>query len=722
MGARRIASWATHIEPSESPRSTPGGRPSRSAGPVAFGILAAVLVATLMVLGALPAGAIAGNRIAPPTTTPTPTPAPVAAAVQPATGHNPLGDIGTIGVGGLPQFAAYDAFHLDVYVPNWANSNVSVINGTAVTATLLAGFIPFSATYDPNNHFVYVVNEGSNNLTVFNGTSTVANIPVGTTPQFATFDSSNGWIYVSNSASANVSVVNGTHVIATINVGTDPSRVVVGSSGGGGGGGWVPSQVNAQTGGPNLYVPNSGSNNVSVIGGLTGKSVIASVNVGSDPQFATWDPNNVWLYVPNNHSGNVSILSSASPFHVLFTVAVGTNPWSATFVASTAQVLVVNFGSNSVSVLGGTQATTVVATITVGSGPEYLTQDPAAGGALIASNTGSNTVSVIVGDAVVGTIPAGGAPIFGTYDASDGFVYIQNFATANVTVLGPAFAVTFKAVGLPTGSPWGVHVGSPPAVRNNTTFGSAGTVVFSEPAGTINYSFAQPAGYAVERVTGPLFPTQTSASIVGPTVLTVRFALIETLTFNETGLAPGAVWGISIVSSFPHGGPNGQNATSNGTSIAFSVVGGPWKFSVTTKPTTVFAFPHKGTVGVPGHAVTKVIKFKLVGEKVVFKETGLTSGTRWGVNITGPVNLSLNGTTASIAVTLPNGTYSYSFWNFTALHPHPANGTIVVVAPHTAVPVAVQYTATPVAALPLAAGTFRLAASPLAGVTATRSA
>ena len=639
-----------------------------------------------------------------------------AAAVNPATSHNPFAAIATITVGGLPQFATYDAANREVYVPNWANSNVSVVNGTVVTATLVAGGVPFSATYDPKNELVYIVNEGSNNVTVFNGTHTVANIPVGTTPQFASWDSFNGWIYVSNSGSANVTVINGTAVIATINVGTDPSRVVVGSGGGGGGGGgWDPSAgPTANAAGPDLYVPNSGSGNVSVIGGVTGHNVIASVNVGADPQFATWDPSNVWLYVPNNHSGNVSVLSSTSPFHVLYTIPVGTNPWSASFDPTTNQVLVVNYGSGTVSVLGGALATSVVATVHVGANPEFLTQDAAAGAAILVPNTGSGNVSVIVGTKVVGSISAGGAPIFGTLDPNNGFVYVQNFGTANVTVLGAAFAVTFRALGLPSGSPWAVHYGSPVVTRSNTTMGSVGAVTAAIPGGPLTFSFTEPAGFALAKITGPGLPSQTGVNLTGPAVFVVHFAPFETLWFNETGLPPGALWGIAIQSALPHGGPGGQNATTNTTSIRFTVVADAWKFSITSKPSTYLAVPHRGTVGVPNHNVTKRITFKLESEHVTFSETGLAPGTLWGVNISGSLSLAVNSTHSVIAVSLPNGSYTFAYWNFTGIHPHPANGSLVVVVPHAGVAFSVHYTALPLPATPARTAGPTLALGPAA--------
>ncbi len=240
--------------------------------------------------------------------------------------------------------------------------------------------------------------------------------------------------------------------------------------------------------------------------------------------------------------------------------------------------------------------------------------------------------------------------------------------------------VTFKALGLPNGSVWNVTAGSPPATQSNTTVGSHGLIVFQEPNGTLNFSIQGPAGFGVAKVVGKGVPSQTSDVINGTTEITVVFRPIVTLTFNETGLLPGTVWGIAITSALPHGGPAPQNATTNGTSISFSVVKGTYHFVVTPMPADYRAMPHKGTVGA-GHP-EKLIRFKMITAAVVFKETGLAPNTLWQVNVTGSlVSESLNSTRGSLRFNLPSGNYTFTVWNFTSAHPTPESGSFTVVAP-----------------------------------------
>ena len=87
--------------------------------------------------------------------------------------------------------------------------------------------------------------------------------------------------YIANS-DGTVSVIEtaADKVIATINVGADPQGVAVTANG------------------TKVYVTNGGSNNVSVIDTAT-NTVVASVNVGNYPQSAAASPDGKYVYVAN---------------------------------------------------------------------------------------------------------------------------------------------------------------------------------------------------------------------------------------------------------------------------------------------------------------------------------------------------------------------------------------------------------------------------------------
>ncbi len=293
------------------------------------------------------------------------------------------------------------------------------------------------------------------------------------------------------------------------------------------------------------------------------------------------------------------------------------------------------------------------------------------------------------------TIPSEptGTYLFSAVDAED------EAANATFTLVGPGFySVTFKAVGLPSGTSWSITVGSPPTTVANTTYGSAGKVRFFEANGSLPIAVLSPPGYGVAAVLGPNAPSQAAVNVSGAATFTIRFGPFENLVFNETGLPNGSHWGIAIRSSLPHGGPSPQTTNTTLSSLNFTVVKGSYKFQVIPKPSTYRAAPGHGSVGVPSHNLTKVIKFKLVYQKVLFVRSGLTSGTLWGVNVTGPLNVSLNTTGSTLVFLLENGTYNYTVWKVGSLYPHPANSSFVVVAPSSAMKIVISYTATPVAA------------------------
>jgi hypothetical protein len=273
-------------------------------------------------------------------------------------------------------------------------------------------------------------------------------------------------------------------------------------------------------------------------------------------------------------------------------------------------------------------------------------------------------------------------------------------AIAPLPQVAPAVSsvnVTFKALGLPNGSNWSVTTPANNETGKNTTFGHVGRIVLLEPNNTtVNFSISGPSGFGVAKVVGPGQPSQTSAFINGSETITVVFGPIETLTFTETGLASGTVWGIALRSALPHGGPAPQSASSNGTTISFTVVRGTYHFNVTV-PADYRATPPKGAVGT-GHP-EKTIRFHLVTAPVIFQEIGLTHGTLWQVNVTsGAFHESLNSTRSSIRFNLPSGNYTFTVWNFSAVHPHPESGSFTVTAPGNATVEEINYTATPVAA------------------------
>ncbi len=76
----------------------------------------------------------------------------------------------------------------------------------------------------------------------------------------------------------------------------------------------------------------------------------------------------------------------------------------------------------------------VVATVPVGTSPLFATCD-ARNGYIYVSNNGSDNVSILSGPNLIATVKVGTNPWYSGYDPADGYVYVPNFGSRNVSVL-----------------------------------------------------------------------------------------------------------------------------------------------------------------------------------------------------------------------------------------------------------------------------------------------
>jgi len=131
----------------------------------------------------------------------------------------------------------------------------------------------------------------------------------------------------------------------------------------------------------------------------------------------------------------------------------------------------------------------------------------------------------------------------------------------------------------------------------------------------------------------------------------LKYAYASTVTFQETGLAAGASWSVTL-------GPTTESSTSS--TIAFTgIANGTYSYSVAFV-NGYGAAPANGSVVVSG-PITKNIAFTpFTGTTygVTFDETGLVSNTTWGVIVNGVGTVGSNN--PSQTVLLPNGAYVYA--------------------------------------------------------------
>ncbi len=648
-----------------------------------------LVVAALLLLLALPSAVATFGPFSLPAG-----PASFVADVASAAGASPALPRSTplsVPVGEGPDALAVDPANGTLFVANQYTNNVSLVS--LATNTFLGSVnvgsqpCPGCLALDGPNGTVYVANAGSNNVTAISASlgGVSATIPVGSFPDAILFNPTNKNVYVANAGSGDVTVISSVtnNRTLTVPVGLDPVA------------------LGLDTSHHNVLVAVAGSNNLTILSGVTSVP-LAVVAVGNNPDAVAYDPAHNEIYVANGGSANVSVIG-ATNHTLLASIPVGSGPSALVVNPAKNEVFVANRFSGNVSVIS-TTLLTVVANLTVGAQPgtdNAMAYYPRTG-ALFVANSGSSNVSILTAypAAVAGAIPVLNIPEAIALNPTSGKVYVANFGSANVSVFSVA-KVTFRASGLPAGSLWSVSAGSPPVARSNTTYRASGSVVYFEPNGSFSFTVTPPVGYGLARVTGPKGTTQSMSNLSGATVtIRVLFGPLESLSINESGLPSGARWSVTVSSGYATGGAPSQNGSSNGTSIGFTVVKGPWKYSVLTRPSSYRPAHAHGAVRVGTVAAKATIPFLLVFEKVVFVESGLPPGTTWGVNVSGPMNVTLSGTGAALSVNLPNGTYTFVVSNFTALHPatggptHDA-GSFTVVAPGLPLTERVTYSSAP---------------------------
>ena len=145
----------------------------------------------------------------------------------------------------------------------------------------------------------------------------------------------------------------------------------------------------------NVYIANSGSNNVSLI---PSNNVVAAgdVSVGTQPVAIAGNSNSSKVYVVNRGSNNVTVISTVDNTVVGAPIAVGSQPVWGVMSDDGALVFVVNQGGNSVTVID-TATDTAFPALTGFSSPNFAVYDNRLKRVYV-SNTGSNTISIIKAD------------------------------------------------------------------------------------------------------------------------------------------------------------------------------------------------------------------------------------------------------------------------------------------------------------------------------------
>lgn len=340
--------------------------------------------------------------------------------------------IATVSVGQGPSAVAVNTVSNNVYVTNYQNDSVSVIDGVShsvvasvsMPPTYSAGF-PIAVVTDPTRGLAYVANFWEGTVVSiaepsFNVTATMSDPqPHGGYPRALALDpaSSPPKLYVANYGLDTVTVLNALTMarIAEIPTGDTPRAMAIFTS----------------AGRRRVFVGNRYSNDITIIDGDT-DSVVGTVALDGPPKAIAVNSTGGKAYVTVPSTDKVVVIGTADT--VVATIAVGNEPIGLDF-RSAQYGMVACYSGNEVDVID-TISDTVVATAPVGPGPYNVTAAPLDQKWYVTDRLGS-TVNVVSSAYAVTTVTVGGIPhqVAVNELLAPREAYCSNFASATVTVI-----------------------------------------------------------------------------------------------------------------------------------------------------------------------------------------------------------------------------------------------------------------------------------------------
>jgi YVTN family beta-propeller protein len=185
----------------------------------------------------------------------------------------------SITVGNDPRGVAYNEDDDLIYVANYGDDTVSVINGVTYSVTqVIAGVVGANGVaYDSDHRLVYVTNQSIDALTIISATTNtiVETIPVGDQPHGVAYNPTSHKIYVANYGGNSVTIIDANTMTTT--------ATISGLS--------EPAHIAANPVSNKVYVSNHGNGTVTVIRG-TDDTVRATVSLLSSGPYGiaadTW--------------------------------------------------------------------------------------------------------------------------------------------------------------------------------------------------------------------------------------------------------------------------------------------------------------------------------------------------------------------------------------------------------------------------------------------------
>jgi YVTN family beta-propeller protein len=247
-------------------------------------------------------------------------------------------------------------------------------------------------------------------------------------------------------------------------------------------------------------------------------SVLTSIHVGgtfSQLYGVVCDSVRTEIFVADLSENNVSVLSVGT-LRLLASVEVGGQPQGITFDGRTGEVFVANGGSSNLSVVSAASLAEV-ATKPVLADPNGIAYDNARRAVFVGSfvfTGGSDAVEVVHDSTLsaVGAVTVGVRVEGVAYDSGTAEVYASNEISDNVSVISGTYDVVFTESGLGSGTIWSVNL----AGTSNSS--STPVVGFREIDGTYQFTVGSVGSLAPNPAHGQLRVAAT------PALLAIHFS------------------------------------------------------------------------------------------------------------------------------------------------------------------------------------------------------
>ena len=235
------------------------------------------------------------------------------------------------------------------------------------------------------------------------------------------------------------------------------------------------------------------------------------------------------------------------------------------------------------------------------------------------------------------------ASAYNSADNSNNFVdttewhFVHNYSQ----VTSAKYSVNFTEVGLPESVTWYINLSNNEKMSSNTTYIETSLVNGS-------YSYFVGSGSSSYAGNGGVFTVNGASKIIN-----ITFFRVYSVTFSEIGVrlngtSLGWAWTVNVT-----GGPQ---ALTFGLDLQFHLPNGTYRYETTSTNRSYYPAQPTGIFTVNGTPIFRSIVFKLVTFNVLFKETGLPTGTLWRLTFN---DTTSNVSSASINFVMPNGTYHY---------------------------------------------------------------